>query len=66
MSHELHTPFNAIIGFSELMREQPFGPLGNARYAEYTGLIHNSGKYLLDLITDMLDMAMIEAGKLEL
>ena len=60
MSHELRTPFNAIIGFSELMREQPFGPLGNARYAEY------SGKHLLDLITDMLDMAMIEAGKLEL
>ena len=66
MSHELRTPLNAIIGFSELMREQMFGPLGDARYAEYTGLIHSSGKHLLDLITDMLDMAKIEAGKMML
>jgi PAS domain S-box-containing protein len=66
MSHELRTPLNAIIGFSELMREQLFGPLGDARYAEYTGLIHSSGRHLLDLITDMLDMAKIEAGKMAL
>ncbi|MDB5740260.1 MAG: sensor signal transduction histidine kinase [Alphaproteobacteria bacterium] len=66
MSHELRTPLNAIIGFSELMREEMFGPLGNARYNEYIGLIHNSGKHLLDLITDMLDMAKIEAGKMVL
>jgi PAS domain S-box-containing protein len=66
MSHELRTPLNAIIGFSELMREEMFGPLGNSRYSEYVGLIHNSGKHLLDLITDMLDMAKIEAGKMVL
>jgi PAS domain S-box-containing protein len=66
MSHELRTPLNAIIGFSELMREEMFGPLGDARYGEYTKLIHNSGKHLLDLITDMLDMAKIEAGKMVL
>jgi PAS domain S-box-containing protein len=66
MSHELRTPLNAIIGFSELMREKMFGPLGDPRYAEYTGLIHNSGRHLLDLITDMLDMAKIEAGKMVL
>jgi PAS domain S-box-containing protein len=66
MSHELRTPLNAIIGFSELMREKMFGPLGDARYTEYTGLIHNSGRHLLDLITDMLDMAKIEAGKMVL
>jgi PAS domain S-box-containing protein len=66
MSHELRTPLNAIIGFSELMREEMFGPLGNSRYNEYTGLIYSSGRHLLDLITDMLDMAKIEAGKLVL
>ena len=66
MSHELRTPLNAIIGFSELMREQMFGPLGDGRYNEYARLIHHSGKHLLDLITDMLDMAKIEAGKLVL
>jgi PAS domain S-box-containing protein len=66
MSHELRTPLNAIIGFSELMREKMFGPLGDARYTEYTSLIHNSGRHLLDLITDMLDMAKIEAGKMVL
>ncbi len=66
MSHELRTPLNAIIGFSELMREQMFGPLGDKRYDEYASLIHHSGKHLLDLITDMLDMAKIEAGKMML
>jgi PAS domain S-box-containing protein len=66
MSHELRTPLNAIIGFSEMMREKIFGPLGDAHYTEYTGLIHNSGRHLLDLITDMLDMAKIEAGKMVL
>jgi PAS domain S-box-containing protein len=66
MSHELRTPLNAIIGFSELMREKMFGPLGDPHYTEYTSLIHNSGKHLLDLITDMLDMAKIEAGKMVL
>ena len=66
MSHELRTPLNAIIGFSELMREEMFGPLGHQRYSEYTKLIHNSGRHLLDLITDMLDMAKIEAGKMVL
>ena len=66
MSHELRTPLNAIIGFSELMREKMFGALGDARYEEYIGLIHNSGRHLLDLITDMLDMAKIEAGKMTL
>jgi PAS domain S-box-containing protein len=66
MSHELRTPLNAIIGFSDLMKAQAFGPLGNARYESYATLIYDSGQLLLDLITDMLDMAKIEAGKLEL
>ncbi len=66
MSHELRTPLNAIIGFADLMRMGTFGPLGNARYEDYATLIYDSGGLLLDLISDMLDMAKIEAGKLEL
>jgi len=66
MSHELRTPLNAIIGFADLMRMETFGPLGNPRYGEYATLVYDSGGLLLDLITDMLDMAKIEAGKLEL
>jgi PAS domain S-box-containing protein len=66
MSHELRTPLNAIIGFADIMRQTMFGPLGNSRYDEYAALIHDSGQLLLDLISDMLDMAKIEAGKLEL
>jgi PAS domain S-box-containing protein len=66
MSHELRTPLNAIIGFTDLMRQAMFGPLGSPRYEEYATVIYDSGQLLLDLISDMLDMAKIEAGKLEL
>jgi PAS domain S-box-containing protein len=66
MSHELRTPLNAIIGFAELMRRRMFGTLGHPRYDEYATLIYESGQLLLDLISDILDMAKIEAGKLEL
>ncbi len=66
MSHELRTPLNAIIGFSEMMHAELLGPLGNKRYVEYAGSINDSGRYLLDLINDILDMSKIEAGKYEL
>lgn len=66
MSHELRTPLNAIIGFSEMMQRQLLGPLGNARYLDYIGGIHESGEHLLDLINDILDMSKIEIGKYEL
>jgi len=66
MSHELRTPLNAIIGFTDIMQHQMFGPLGHARYTEYSKLINESGQLLLDLISDLLDMAKIEAGKLVL
>ena len=66
MSHELRTPLNAVIGFTDLMRQGMFGSLGSPRYEEYATLIYDSGQLLLDLISDMLDMAKIEAGKLEL
>ncbi len=62
MSHELRTPLNAVIGFSELIRDQAFG--GNSeRYVSYAEDINNSGKLLLDLINDILDMSRIEAGR---
>jgi two-component system cell cycle sensor histidine kinase PleC len=63
MSHELRTPLNAIIGFSELMEQGLFGPLGSERYEEYAGDINSSGKYLLGVINDILDMSKIEAGQ---
>ncbi|MBL9096637.1 MAG: PAS domain S-box protein [Alphaproteobacteria bacterium] len=65
MSHELRTPLNAIIGFSDVMRNEMLGPLP-PRYVEYAVDIHRSGQVLLDLINDVLNMARIEAGKVEL
>lgn len=66
MSHELRTPLNAIIGFSEVSRAEMFGPLGNEKYKEYAADVQDSAQHLLDLINDILDMARIEADKLEL
>ena len=65
MSHELRTPLNAIMGFSDIMRARMFGPLTD-RYGEYAELIHESGRHLLDLINDVLDMSKIEAERFEL
>lgn len=66
MSHELRTPLNAIIGFSEMMQRQLLGPIGTAKYLEYVAGIRQSGEHLLDLISDILDMSKIEAGKYDL
>jgi signal transduction histidine kinase len=66
MSHELRTPLNAVLGFSEIIVNQMYGPSGDVRYRNYAGLIHSAGRHLLDLISDILDMSKIEAGKLEL
>src|SRR5262249_10239275 len=65
MSHELRTPLNAIIGFSDLQRQEMFGPLGHERYRQYATDIHASGAHLLELITTILDISKAEAGKLE-
>ena len=65
MSHELRTPLNAIIGFSEVMRAGLAGEISE-RQAEYLTDIHDSGRHLLDLINDILDMSKIEAGRMEL
>ncbi|MBU3888959.1 HAMP domain-containing sensor histidine kinase [Methylosinus sp. KRF6] len=66
MSHELRTPLNAIIGFSEMMQAQVFGELGSTKYVEYCNHIHQGGRYLLDVLTDILDMSRLEAGRVRL
>src|SRR3954449_13038465 len=66
MSHELRTPLNAIIGFSEIMGSGMFGVLGSDKYQEYCHDILTSGKYLLEVINDILDMSKIEAGRMKL
>ena len=65
MSHELRTPLNAIIGFSGMMSDRMFGPL-NERYLDYANIIGSSGKHLLAIITDILDLAQADADKLML
>ncbi len=66
MSHELRTPLNAIIGFSEIQKEQLFGPMGNDTYRRYAEDIFNSGNHLLQLINDILDFAKSDANQLKL
>jgi signal transduction histidine kinase len=66
MSHELRTPLNAIIGFTEVLLNEPYGPLGSERYKEYLGDIHQSGTHLAEILGDILDLSRIEAGKAEL
>jgi signal transduction histidine kinase len=65
MSHELRTPLNAIIGFSEVIRDALVGPVA-ARYKDYARDIHSSGRHLLGLINDVLDLSKVELGRLEL
>ncbi len=63
VTHELRTPLNAIIGFSDVMRNEVFGPVGHTKYREYAEHIRSSGMHLADLVSDLLDMSKIEAGK---
>lgn len=66
MSHELRTPLNAVIGFSDLMISETFGSLNSPQYKEYVQHINASGNYLLEIISDILDVSKIEADKLSL
>ncbi len=66
MSHELRTPLNAVLGFSEVIKDETFGPVGSVQYRDYAEDIHNSGKHLLGLINDILDLSKIESGTDEL
>lgn len=66
MSHELRTPLNAIMGYSELIRSEVLGPLGNDQYHIYLDDIHASGRHLLDLIENVLNLSKLDAGEHEL
>jgi signal transduction histidine kinase len=66
VSHEIRTPLQAILGFTEVMLEERFGPIGNDRYKDYLKDIHASGKHVISLANDLIDLAKIEAGKMEL
>ena len=65
MSHELRTPLNSVIGFAEVLQDGLYGPM-NEKQKDYVGNIYTSGRYLLSLINDILDLSKVEAGKLEL
>ncbi len=66
VSHEIRTPLNAIIGFADVIRRELFGPLGHERYMTYAQDIHDSGRHMLQLINNTLDLSKIEAGVLDL
>lgn len=66
LSHELRSPLNAVIGFSEIIAEQSFGPISVPKYADYAREIRDSSKHLLALIDDMLDIARIESGAVDI
>ena len=66
VSHEIREPLTAIIGFSDIMLEERFGPVGNERYRDYLRDINRSGGHVLDLVNDLLNISKIESGKLEL
>ncbi|MCQ2005286.1 ATP-binding protein [Rhizobium sp. NRK18] len=66
VSHEIRTPLNAIIGFSDMMSNERFGPIGHHRYIEYANDIGRSGRLVLDIVNDLLDISKIEAGQMEM
>ena len=66
ISHEIRTPMNAILGFADAIASEAFGPIGNPRYLDYVGDIKRSGRHVLELVNDLLDLSKAEAGKLQL
>lgn len=66
VSHEIRTPIGGIVGLTDLMLNEQFGPIGNERYRDYLGDIRAAGAHVLDLVNDLLDLARIEAGHLDL
>jgi signal transduction histidine kinase len=66
MSDELRTPFNAVMGFSEVIKNELFGPVGVEQYKQYADDIYGSGAHLLAIINDILDLFKVEVGKFDL
>ncbi|HAD85823.1 MAG TPA: hypothetical protein DCG48_00530 [Rhodospirillaceae bacterium] len=66
ITHELRTPLNAVVGFADLVRQEPYGELGNPKYGEYLTDIRSTSAHMLDLVNDLLDVAKIEAGHIEM
>lgn len=66
MSHELRTPLNAVIGYAELLKSEVLGPLGNEKYSSYAGNIMFAGQHLLEVVSDILDLARLEGGRIDL
>lgn len=66
MAHELRSPLTAIVGFSSMMAKEVFGPVGHAKYLDYAQSIELAGSHLSELVTDLLDTAKVEAGRIEL
>jgi PAS domain S-box-containing protein len=66
VSHEIRTPLNAIIGFADMIASEHFGPAGHPRYVEYANDIGRSGRHVLDIVNDLLDISKIEAGEMDL
>lgn len=66
MSHEIRTPLNAIVGFSDLTSVEAFGPVGDERYVDFANEIKSAASYLVELVSDILDLAQIEANELRL
>lgn len=66
VSHEIRTPLNAIIGFADMMATERLGPIGHSRYVEYANDIGRSGRHVLDIVNDLLDISKIEAGEMDL
>ncbi len=65
VSHEIRTPLNAIIGFADMMATERFGPIGHPRYIEYSNDVVRSGRHVLDIVNDLLDISKIEAGQMD-
>ena len=65
VSHELRTPLNSILGFSEILSAELYGPLGSPQYKEYAGIIHGSGRKLLKLVNQVLEIARLDGRTLD-
>lgn len=66
VSHELRTPLNSIVGFADILKSEIYGPLGHPQYAEYAAIISDSGRHLLTLFNNVLEIMRLEAGGIEL